>query len=111
MGALVRELKQWSEVEAGGGSGGGSGGGAKTSNGGGGGTQLAIVDKSGGLSGRSIADKSKYHKAGDVWDITKIVTALNADLGAKIGGKSACPFYHVHENGCKFDATVCKFYH
>ena len=81
------------------------------SNGGGGGTQLAIVDKSGGLSGRSIADKSKYFKDGEVWDLTKICTALNADLGAKIGGKGACPFFHVHKNGCRFSATDCKFYH
>ena len=46
-----------------------------------------------------------------MWDLTKICTALNADLGAKIGGKGACPFFHVHKNGCRFSATDCKFYH
>ena len=97
---------------SGGGGGAGNGGASGNGNGGGnGGAQLAIVDKSGGLSGRSVADKSKYWKEGDVWNLTEICTALNNDLGPKIDGKGACPFFHVGKQGCKFKPGECKFYH
>ena len=97
---------------SGGGSGAGNGGASSNGNGGGnGGAQLAIVDKSGGLSGRSVADKSKYWKEGDAWNLTEICTALNNDFGAKIDGKGACPFFHVGKQGCKFKPNECKFYH
>ena len=96
---------------AGGGAGGAGGKGGGTNAGGGGGAALAIVDKSNGLSGRSVPDRTKYYKEGTEWNLTTICTALNADLGPKINGKSACPFYHVSEKGCKFSAAECKFYH
>jgi len=96
---------------AGGGAGGAGGKGGGANAGGGGSATLAIVDKSSGLSGRSVPDRTKYYKEGGVWDLTTICTALNADLGPKINGKTACPFYHVSEKGCKFSAAECKFYH
>ena len=58
-----------------------------------------------------MADKSKYWKEGDAWNLTEICTALNNDLGAKIDGKGACPFFHVGKQGCKFKPNECKFYH
>ena len=58
-----------------------------------------------------MSDKSKCWKEGEEWNITSIVQALNADMGANIDNKSACPFFHVGKLGCKFSATECKFYH
>ena len=90
--------------ESGGRGGGGSGGkqGAEAQ-------PLAIIDKSGGLSGKSVVSKEKHWKEGEAWDLTKVITSLETELG-KWEGKSPCPFYHI-KGKCSFDAKDCRRYH
>ena len=90
--------------ESGGRGGGGSGGkqGASAQ-------PLAITDKSGGFSGKSVASKEKHWKEGEAWDLTKVIASLETELG-KWEGKSPCPFFHI-KGKCSFDSKDCRRYH
>ena len=105
-----------------GGGGKGGGGGKKGGGGGGdpsasGGKQAAasgkevpaLTSKTDGLSGKAVKDPTAHLKPGEQWNMGKIITSLETELG-RHEGKQPCPFFHVG-GGCRNSAKDCKWFH
>ena len=69
----------------------------------------ALSATTAGLTGKMVADKSKHWQEGQKWDITAVITSLEAELG-KVEGKAPCPFFHV-KGSCRQAADKCRWYH